>query len=43
MKENSIFIGIDVSKLKLDIYLLSKKGYKSFQVKNTTSGYYPFI
>lgn len=34
MKENLIFIGIDVSKLKLDIYLLSKSKRKSFVVKN---------
>ena len=34
MKENLIFIGIDVSKLKLDVYLLFKKERTSFVVKN---------
>lgn len=37
MKENLIFIGIDVSKLKLDIYLVSNEGSESFQIKNNTN------
>ena len=34
MKENLIFIGIDVSKLKLDICVISNQGLEPFEIRN---------